>query len=151
MKHTICALLLIGLGACGPKFHHPTPNGFVKLEDQYNYDYRAVTADGLVLAARAIRHKPKGEIGFWKKAVVNQMRQRGGYALLGEKDVKTRSGLDGVQLRFGHDESRTPHLYYVTLFVTEDTIFLLEAGGSKKQVEESTAQIDEAVAGFRIN
>lgn len=151
MKHTICALLLLCLGACGPKFVHRTPQGFVELEDQRNYDYRAITADGLVLAARAIPHEPRGEISFWKDAVANHMRQRGGYALLSEIDVKTKSGLSGKQLRFGHDEGQTPHLYYVTLFVTEDDIYLLEAGGTKKLVEANADKIDWAVEEFRLD
>ncbi len=64
--------------------------------------------------------------------------------------MKTKSGLDGKQLRFGHDESGKPHLYYVTIFLTEDYIFLLEAGGTKELMEKGSAGLDQAIDGFRV-
>jgi hypothetical protein len=141
--------LLIVLAACGgPQLAPPTPKGFVEIPDKYPYHYRAVTADGLVIAARAIEHDPRGELGFWSEAVTNQLR-RAGYALLDQREVTTTAGLAGTQLRFGHDEGQRPHLYYVTLFVTDATIYLLEAGGTREQVEQRAADIDWAVANFK--
>jgi hypothetical protein len=139
------ALLLAG---CGPSFEAATPPGFVELEDQNLYDYRATSADGLVLAVREIDHDPKGAMAFWTRAIENRMRQRGGYALLGTHDVKSKDGVDGKQLRFGHDESGKPHLYYVTVFVTEKHIFLVEAGGTKELMERNAKDIDWAISNF---
>jgi hypothetical protein len=143
--------LLPFLIACGPSFQAATPPGFVELEDQHAYDYRATTADGLVISVREIEHEPKGEMDFWKRAIENQMRQRGGYALLGSRDVKSADGIDGKQLRFGHDEQAAPHLYYVTIFVTKKHIHLLEAGGTKALMEQHAEQLDWAIKNFRTN
>ncbi len=149
-RFSLClAITLLGAAGCGHSFEATTPPGFVELEDQEAYDYRATTADGLVIAVREIDHDPKGEIGFWTRAIENRMRQRGGYALLSTKDVKTGGGLPGKQLRFGHDESGKPHLYTVTIFVTDDHIFLLEAGGTKELVEKQSAELDAFVEKFR--
>src|SRR5512134_1102897 len=65
--------VLVGFlsAACGPSFQAGTPPGFVELENQTQYDYRATNADGLVIAVREIDHEPKGEIGFWTKAIEN--------------------------------------------------------------------------------
>ena len=152
MKRIISALALAALAlvGCGHHFEATTPQGFVELEDQEAYDYRATTADGLVIAVREIDHDPKGEVNFWVRAIENRMRQRGGYALVGTKDVKTQSELGGKQLRFGHDESGKPHLYYVTIFVTPDHIFLLEAGGTKELMDKGGPELDQAIAGFRV-
>jgi hypothetical protein len=150
LRFTFAVALLLA-GGCGAGFHHPTPKGFVKLEDQERYDFRAVTADGLVIAAREIEHEPKGEVDFWVQAVANHMRQRGGYALLETRDVKTARGLAGKQLRFGHDEGSRPHLYYLTLFVTDETIYVLEAGGTREQMETSDKDIQAAVNDFRAD
>jgi hypothetical protein len=85
------------------------------------------------------------------------MRYRGGYALLETRNVSSRHGFRGRQLRFGHDESREPHLYYVTLFLgkerswlffTDRKIYLLEAGGPKPLMEKHAAQIDWAIREF---
>lgn len=152
-KILITIAALASLGACGASFQHPTPSGFVELEDQddQGYDYRAVSADGTVLAVRALDHEPKGEMSFWTEAIANHMRRRAGYALLSTKEVTTRSGLKGKQLRFGHDRGKTPHLYYVTVFVTEDKIFVLEAGGTKEQLEARDAAIAASIDGFKAN
>lgn len=144
------ALLSLGLlvAGCGPSFEAATPPGFVELEDQTLYDYRATTADGLVIAIRELDHEPKGAMEFWTRAIENRMRQRGGYALLGTHDVKSKDGVDGKQMRFGHDESGRPHLYYITVFVTEKHLFLVEAGGTKELMERNAKDIDWAISNF---
>ncbi len=147
-----CALAL--LCACGPSLTLTTPSGFVELTEESpdeTFDYRATTADGLVLAARQLEHSPHGTLEFWTRAVENEIRQRGGYALLESQPVKTAGGLSGTQLRFGHDEGRKPHLYYVTIFVTERFLYLLEAGGEQGQLEQHRAALDSAVASLRID
>lgn len=148
----------IALGAClfallagcgGRSFHAATPPGFLDLEDRYGDDeYRATTADGVVLGVRSFENKPKGELSFWARSIQNRMRDVGGYALLETRQVKARSGLDGTLFRFGHDEGKEPHLYVVAVFASDERIFLLEAGGSKEQMERQASQIDWSVRNF---
>lgn len=151
-NRSLRAALFLGLAlaGCGNSFQAATPPGFVELEDQEAYDYRATNADGLVIAAREIDHEPKGTLEFWAKAIENRMRQRGGYALLGSHDVKNAGGAAGKQLRFGHDESGKPHLYTITLFVTDSTIYLLEAGGTKELMDKHNDQLEWSVRNFVI-
>lgn len=149
---TLASVALVATAsACGHGFEAKTPSGFVELEEDSMHAYRAVTADGLVIAVREIEHDPKGEMSFWKSAIENELRRRGGYALLGERDVKTSSGLSGKELRFGHDEGQKPHEYVITLFVTDDWLYLLEAGGTEEQMKKNKAQLDEYVASFRVD
>ena len=146
-------LVLLGLllGGCST-FKAKTPPGSVELEDhEARYDYRATTPDGVVLAVRALPNEPRGDESFWSQAIEGRLRHRGGYALLDSRSVKSADGVAGKQLRFGHDEGARPHLYYLTLFVTEDHIFLVEAGGAKDLVERETAKIDAFVSGFVAN
>jgi hypothetical protein len=149
---TSIALGLSGLflwAGCGAPFEAATPPGFVDLSDRYDDDeYRATTADGLVIGARAFENDPPAELAFAVQATKNRMRELGGYALIGERDVKARNGLPGKQLDFGHDQESTPHLYVLTLFVDDDHIYILEAGGTKEQVLAARAQIDWAVQSF---
>ncbi|MCK6592939.1 MAG: serine/threonine protein kinase, partial [Polyangiaceae bacterium] len=61
------ALLLAG---CGRPFVPATPPGFVELEDLYEEnEYRAATADGVVLGIRVLENEPKGETAFWVRAI----------------------------------------------------------------------------------
>lgn len=152
LKSSLLLAAASGAIACGPSFELATPPGFVEIDQSWDhYDYRATTAKGLVIAAREIDHDPKGDAAFWLEAIRDRMRTRGGYALLDEVGVTSADGVKGTQLRFGHDEDgNKPHLYYLTVFVTDDAIVLLEAGGTKQLVTDNQAQIDRAVSTFVV-
>jgi hypothetical protein len=141
----------IAAAGCGPSFEMTAPAGFVEIDNAWDsYDYRATTADGLVIGVREIAHDPKGEASFWVKAIQNRMRERGGYALLETVEVTSGDGVRGTQMRFGHDEGgKHPHLYYLTLFVTSERLYLVEAGGTKELVTASAAELDRAIKAFR--
>lgn len=141
------ALLTVGCG--GRPFVPATPTGFVDLGDIYgDNEYRATTADGVVIGIRAFKNEPKGETAFWVKALENRMREVGGYALLEKRKVKNRGGLEGTQLRFGHDEAKEPYIYILTIFTTEEHVYLVEAGGSKDEMARQDEQVDWAVHNF---
>jgi hypothetical protein len=146
------AALCVLLSGCGGRtFWTPTPAGFVELEDQRPaYDYRATSADGLVIGIREIKHEPQGDTAFWVQAIRNQMRSMAGYALVETVSVTTKDGVKGTQLRFGHDEKGEPLLYYLTVFVTEKKIYLLEFGGSKQEMTRFAAQLTWVVDNFRV-
>lgn len=145
----LCALAALSASAGCRPFQPATPPGFVDFSEKYqDGEYRATTADGLVLGVRAFDNEPKGEIGFWLRAIENRMRDTSGYALLETRDVKDRNGNPGKQLRFGHDESGVPHLYYVAVFVNDDHVFLLEAGGTKDLVEKHGDQVEWSITNF---
>jgi hypothetical protein len=140
-KGVISVLSLVFSG-CAPLL--TTPPGFVEVEGA-PYDYRASSADGLVVSVRAIEHEPKGDLAFWVRAMENELRLGRGYALLTTSDVKTAKGLVGKELHFGHDEGVTPHLYWVALFVTKSTLYVIEAGGTKELVEKNQTLLDQAI------
>jgi hypothetical protein len=150
MKRTIlfCGLWLGCLAGCHSAFTTRAPRGFVELDAATPYDFRATSADGVVIAARMIDHDPEGAPEFWQRAVENAMRQRGGYALLGSSELSVH-GLRGKLLRFGHDEGNTPHRYDVILVVTHSTLYLLEAGGTGEKLDEIAPQITRWAASFR--
>lgn len=154
-RSLVALFVALGAFACTPTF--ATPRGFVDLDESGTYDQRATTADGLVLAGREIENDPEGDLAFWSHAIENQMRMRGGYALLEKRAVKTEKGYSGTELRFGHDEGNRPHLYTIAIFVTmgnwlsDGTIYVVEAGGPKELVEKNAASIDWAIRNTRVN
>lgn len=144
-------VMLIGVGCGGSAFFAATPPGFVELEDQEpDFHYRAVSADGVVVGVREIAHEPEGDKEFWVQAIRNRMRERAGYALLSTDQVKTKSGLEGTQMKFGHDEKGQTMLYTVTVFVTEKHIFLLEFGGTKEEMTRQAAHLAWVIENFRL-
>lgn len=141
---------LLLLGACGRPFDVHTPREFVELDGQGpTYDYRATTPDGVVSSVRAIDSHGRGTVAFWEQAVTLQMRDVSGYALLGAKDVRSEDGTAGRQLQFGHDENGRPYLYRVTVFVAQDRVFLIEAGGARDAMRRYEPKLDWQVATFR--
>jgi hypothetical protein len=147
MKRLIIILLAAAaLAGCGHPFKPATPAGFVDLGTRYpDGEYRATTADGVVIGIRAWDNDPKGELAFWSRALERRLHEMGGYALLDKQDAAAQGGLRGVLFRLGHDEGRTPYLYYVALFVSEKKIYVVEAGGVKDEVAKQEAQIKWAI------
>jgi hypothetical protein len=150
LRHVTVSLALLvvpAIAGCGRPFVPATPPGFVDMGTRYpDGEYRATTADGVVIGVRAWDNDPKGGLAFWSRALELRMRDTGGYALLDKRDVAARGGLTGVAMRFGHDEGKIPYLYTVALFVTDKKIYVLEAGGVKAEVTKQEAQIDWAIA-----
>jgi hypothetical protein len=144
-------LFTLATGCASRPFIPTTPAGFVDLGDRYGVtEYRATTADGVVLSVRAFDNEFKGRLDFWSRIVERKMRETDGYALLSKKEVPGAGVLQkGVTMRFGHDEGKDPFLYDLTLFVTQEHVYLLEAGGPKSEVLKQEPQIQAFVAGFR--
>jgi hypothetical protein len=152
MRPVLLVLTAVAGAACGRPFDAATPEGFVDLGDerydQTNHEYRATTADGVVLGTRAFENDPKVDLSVAVRALENRIRIGQGYALIEKKEVSARDGSKGIELRFGHDEPSGTHLYYVTVFVTDDWVYLLEAGGKKELVDKAQASIDWSIKNF---
>lgn len=151
MSRVIGLLVALMAAGCGSSFFLPAPPGFVELEDQEPaYDYRATSADGVVIGVREIDHEPKGDMSFWQQAVQNRLRTMAGYALLDTREVVTQSGLKGKQLRFGYDSDGRPMRYDVTLFVTDDHIYVVEFGGPQDEMNKQSRYLDWVLDNFRL-
>lgn len=152
------ALVASAAVGCASKPYEPTtPDGFVELTDgarTYDssaYEYRASTADGVVLGVRAYKNEPKVGLTVAVQALESRVRQGEGYALLGKKDITLGDGTKGVALDFGHDEANNPHLYKVCVFVTQEHVYIVEAGGKKELVEKEKAAIDSFIASLKTS
>lgn len=153
MKTLYTLALLCLVSGCGRPFEVNTARRFVELEEEYSgYEYRATTADGVVVGVRAIDIDPdKGEadVAFWAEAVEQRMRQIGGYALLENVDVRGAGGRAGKQLRFGRDEGERPYRYWVTLFIDDDYLFLIEAGGAQEAFTRAQRDVERMIKSVR--
>jgi hypothetical protein len=137
--------------ACGRPFDVETPHGFVELQNgDPDYAYRATTADGVVVAVRAIDTTGREEPGFWEQALTLKLRDASGYALLESRDVRSLDGTKGRELVFGRDQSGKPYAYRVALFTAQDRLFLLEAGGAKAAVQRLSPELDWQIETFRV-
>jgi hypothetical protein len=142
-------LLALASAACGPGFHLKTPDGFVELEDQEEYAYRATTAQGVVIGVRAEPNRPKGSVAFWTDAIDIKLRNIG-YTAVGAKDIKTKSGAKGKQLRYTRTIAARPHTFWLTVFATDADIFVIEAGGDTRDFDKSKDEVTSVIESFKL-
>lgn len=151
MKNVISVALLFA-AACGGSPPLTVPEDFVVLDEDYaDYEMRATNAHGAVMAVREIDNDVEGSLAFWVDAVKNKLRTQGGYALLDASDVTVGSGHVGHQLRFGRDENSQAYQYWVTLIVTPDTVWVVEAGGRGEVFQEAQERIERSITTLQID
>lgn len=143
MKHTLFCfgILIVALFAagCGKPFDVKTAPGFIELEHQApTYQFRATAPEGVVVGLQVVDLEGDngGDLAFWTRAITLQVRDVQGYALLETRDVKSRDGTPGKELRFGHDEDSKPFVYRLTVYVKDKHLFMLEAGGTRANFEK---------------
>ncbi len=152
----LAACVLALSTGCGRPYDVATPDGFVELTEDgaRTYEssadeYRAATADGVVLAVRAWDNEPKVDLTVATRSLENRTRIGQGYALLEKKEVLAANGTKGTALHLGHDQEGQAHLYRVVVFVTEDHVYIVEAGGKKELFEKAGKSVDWFIANFR--
>jgi hypothetical protein len=164
MKNIGLAALLVlgalGVSACGRPFDVKTPPGLVELDDQGpSYDYRAIAPEGVVVGVKVVDIGQKGDLAFWTRATALRMHQLDGYALLGQSDVKSRNGIAGHEMRFGHDETGKPYVYTLRVFVKEKScflcsgarLFIMETGGPKDEVARYQQALEWTEASLKVD
>ena len=156
----VCVALLgaVLLGGGCAAYQITTPEAMVELPQSSlrgTYVYRATTTDPVVVAVRIERMgpreaTPRGSLDFWSEAISRALRDLQGYALLETHDVRSADGRSGRQLRFGRDQDNHAYLYWVTIFVTEKRLHLIEAGGERAAFEAQRAHVEAAIESYEV-
>jgi hypothetical protein len=145
----VLALSLLTL-ACGRPFEVKSAPGFVPLEHQADYDWRATTPEGVVVGLRVVEDEKRGDLGFWTQAVVLQLREVSGYALLDNVETASADGTKGRLLKFGHDEDGKPYVYWLAIYPAQSRLFLVEAGGAKDTFERAKPNVEWTLRSVRV-
>jgi len=121
-------VMLVALVAvsCGPSYTITPPRAFKRFEK--TYDFRFVTADGVMLKGREVENYPEADLSFWVDAYKRHQAEIG-YVLKSETCFKTRRSVDGCTLTFVVPYGSEDWAFSETLYVVEDTIYLLEVAG----------------------
>jgi hypothetical protein len=140
MKNIIVWAILgaasLGTAACAPRVSLKTPPGFAVLEEQKEYAYRATSAEGVVIGVRTEKNEPKGNLEFWSEALDRQLRMSGYAPEADGADVRAAGGLSGRELRYVRKQSGRPHRLWIAVFVTDDRVWVVEAGGDADRFKE---------------
>lgn len=142
------SLFALCMAGCHPSAQLQAPDGFAQLEGQKSYDWRAASAQGVVLAVRTEANEPRANVDFWADAIDLRLRRQG-YAAEARKDVKSSNGTDGKQLRYSRVEDGRTYRYWLTVFVTNDRVYVVEAGGDKDSFDPAEKTVERAVLTVR--
>lgn len=134
--------LAMGTG-CARPFDVRTAPGFIELEGQKSegYDYRATSPEGVVFAIKVVPDEDRGDLDFWLRTLTLKLRDEMGYAVIGTEDVTSLDGSKGRTLKLGHDEGGKPYDYWVTVFIANKRVFLVEAGAPRDLMEKAKPNV----------
>lgn len=140
----LAPLFLLAIG-CNSGARVSAPDGFAELDEGETYSYRATNAAGVVIAVRTEDNNPRGNLDFWTNAVDLKLK-KSGYSAKSDEATKVSSdlGLDGRRLRYSMQKDGRPHEYWVTVFVTEDKVIVVEAAGDEQFFDAKTQKRIEA-------
>jgi hypothetical protein len=101
--------------------------------------YRAASANDVLFRVRTERHKPKGELSFWKEAVRVRMLAAG-YKLVEEKDLGI-VGVNGATIELVAPVGTEDWTYLIGFFPVGGRIVVAEAAGEVTRFEARREQI----------
>jgi hypothetical protein len=142
---TLAATMLGGCTTTGLA----TPSGFAAQPDPGTYDYRASDGEGVVLAVRSEKNELRGDLPFWTAAVDVELRQAG-YQAEDQRDVTSADGHTGRQTRYVIADGGRELSFWVTLFVTERRVVIVEAGGDRTFFEPKAQTVQQAIASLKV-
>ena len=145
MKGWTLSALLFSL-ACARPFDIHTAPGFIELKQDASssYGFVATTPDRVVLSVRVVdlEGEASEDLAFWTQAMTLELRDVSGYALESTTDVRSLDGTPGKQLRFGHDEHGKPYVFWLTFWIANKRIIVVEAGGVKPTFEKYAPSVE---------
>lgn len=135
---------------CTPSGKLDVPASYAKMPSSKNYSYRAANAKGVVIAVRTQDNELKGNADFWAESIDQRMRERGYEGEATIHDVQAKSGLAGKQMRYTRTDQGREYRYWLTVFVADSRVFVVEAGGDKETFDPATAEVESAVLSFHV-
>lgn len=129
--------------------HVATPPDFAELDAPDGQVQKAVNASGVAIAVRDEKNEPRANLAFWSTTIDKRLKSTGYVAEGPAKKVRLANGLEGLALRYTTSFGGRDHAYWLTLFVTDDRVVVVEAAGdaevfgaAAKDIEASMASID---------
>jgi len=144
------ALVLALAAGTGCKKHIKTPDDFAKMDDPgYDYEYRAISPDEIVLGVQKRPNEPRGDVSFWAKVWKEKYPPIKDYTFVDKESITTNKGLKGSLLTFTSEEEDGLYRLMIALFVVKKNIWILSAGGKDEVLEGETDTVTKAFKTFK--
>lgn len=126
------ALLSLALAAgCTPTIgvvpDSGLPDGFVRI-DRGDFEWRAISAQGVVIGLRTFTHDPAGTLDFWTTVVRKELEGARGYVFESEEAIA-----EGRAMLFATPRPDAD-CYWIVVWVDAHRIVTFEAGGPRGDV-----------------
>ena len=144
------AVISLASIGCTPSGKVEVPGSYAKLPSAEGYSFRAANAKGVVVAVRTQDNELKGNIDFWAEAIDQHMRDDGYEGDPAIRDVQSRSGVAGKQIRYNRNQEGREYRYWLTIFLADSRVFVIEAGGDKEIFDPAIPEVESAVLSFRL-
>jgi hypothetical protein len=89
-----------------------------------------------------------GNLDFWTEAIDRALRRQGPYHPVGVAPARSANGLLGRRLQYVYGDAATGSTYWVTTFVTEARVYVIEAGGPTEAFARARPDIERAIGSF---
>ena len=140
--------LVCVLGGCASA-QITTPTGFAAHDEGNTYDFRASDGEGVVIAVRTEKNRPHGDLLYWSSALDVQLR-KSGYEPFDATDVSSADGHDGKQLRYVLHENGRDMVFWLSVFVTDRQVVVVEVAGDSAFFDPKTDQVEAAIASLTV-
>ena len=142
----------LALGGCTSRAHLTTPAGFAQI-DGGKFDYRATNPDGVVVGVRSHKNAVHGNLDFWTRVLSKSLEDQAYKPEVGKaRNIKSADGVEGRQIRYTLASGGREEKYWLTLFVTDDRVYVVEAGGDTAYFDQDVApKIEEAIASLKMS
>ena len=126
------------------------PEGYIKVRKSPEYDLKAVSARGNVIAlsSRTNADRDAG-LDFWAQAVAYQKVDVDGMQLASSEPIKGKIGQEGVLFNFESGDGQAKTTYLVALYVTPSRIYTVEATGPASELAKDMDKLRKAMTSFR--
>lgn len=126
-----------------------TPAGFASHHADRTYDLRASDGEGVVISVRTEKNRPRGDLQYWSAALDVQLRTAG-YEARDAVALTSADGHAGRQLRYVLHEDGRELVFWVSVFVTDRQVVVVEAGGDAVFFDAKADQVEAALGSLQV-
>ena len=155
MKNNYILLSILSLSflmliiACEP-FNVDIPKGFVQLEDDNSYAFRAVSPNNSTLGIRYWDNKENGNLDFWYNVVLNYLDKKKGYKFLNDKVYKSINSIEGKSATFESFYKGNTNKYFICVFIGKSDIITVEFTSKSINWKKEFPEIEKVIKNIEI-
>ena len=141
-------LAVLAWTGCGPSYVMDTPDRFAHFDREKKF-LKFISSDGVRVKVSSAKNSPYGDVAMWMGAVDNHLKA-GGYHKLSVKEIATPGNMKGSLSEYLYRYNAESYVYTLALYADSDHLYIIEAGGVKKDFDRRRDGILSAINSFTV-